>query len=48
MTKIRDMFKTRTIEELLSDLIEAANRNEPEMVKIKNMILEELTTRYDN
>lgn len=48
MTKIRDMFKTRTVEELLNDLIEASNRNEPEMVKIKDIILEELTTRYDN
>lgn len=48
MNKAREMIKTRTIEELLTDLLETATRKEPEMDTIRNMILEELTTRYDN
>lgn len=47
MRDVRSMFKTRTTEELLGDLIECAHRSEPETTIIINMILDELTNRFN-
>jgi hypothetical protein len=47
MRDVRSMFKTRTTEELLGDLIECARRSEPETPIIIDMILDELTNRFN-
>jgi hypothetical protein len=47
MRDVRSMFKTRTTEELLGDLIECAQRSEPETSIIIDMILDELTNRFN-
>ena len=45
MGKIIEMLKKRTTEELVNDLLETISRNEPEMQKIRELIINELNSR---
>lgn len=45
MGKIIEMLKKRTTEELVNDLLETISRNEPEMQKIRELIINELSSR---
>ena len=45
MGKIIEMLKKRTTEELVNDLLETLSRYEPEMPKIRELIINELNSR---
>ena len=45
MGKIIEMLKKRTTEELVNDLLETISRCEPEMPKIRELIINELISR---